>query len=143
MNNMIKSARNNKRLFNIVKKLNLPAGKFAVFGSGLLCARKLKECKDIDIIVYKNIFLEFEKKKDWKKGVSPNGSEYLKNEYIELYYEWKPGKWNENNLIREADIIYGLPFVRLREVLKWKKNYGRENDKKDIELIKNIIRDEI
>lgn len=130
---------NNKKLFDSVKKLNLPSGKFAIFGSGPLCARGLKECKDVDIVVSKNIFREFENKSEWEKGISPNGSEYLKNGNIELYYEWKPGKWDENNLIRKAEIIDGFPFVKLREVLKWKKIYKRKKDTKDIELIKKLI----
>jgi hypothetical protein len=44
------------------------------------------------------------------------------------------------NIIDKAEIIDGLTFVRLEEVLKWKKMMNREKDKKDIEIIENYLR---
>ena len=39
-----------------LKQLNLPQGKFAIFGSGPLGARNLKECRDLDVIATEDIF---------------------------------------------------------------------------------------
>jgi hypothetical protein len=43
-------------------------------------------------------------------------------------------------LINESEIIDDLPFVKLKEVLKWKKMRNKEKDKKDIELIKKFLK---
>ena len=49
--------------------------------------------------------------------------------------KWGSGEWSVQELIRGAEIIDGLPFVRIEEVLKWKRLNGREKDLKDAELI--------
>ena len=59
---------------------------------------------------------------------------------IELLNGWGPGLWNVQNIIDKAEIIDGLTFVRLEEVLKWKKMMNREKDKKDVEIIENYLR---
>jgi len=42
--------------------------------------------------------------------------------------------------IAAADIIYGVPFAPLAEVLKWKKAFGQPKDLVDIELIYQHLR---
>ncbi|MDP2856193.1 MAG: hypothetical protein Q8N90_03725 [bacterium] len=56
-----------------------------------------------------------------------------------MWKGWKPGQWDIKQLIREAEIIDGLPFVKLKYVLKWKKLSGREKDLKDIETIERFL----
>jgi len=43
-------------------------------------------------------------------------------------------------LIDGAEIIDGLPFVKLERVLAWKKLNTREKDLKDIEVIEKFLR---
>jgi len=38
-----------------------------------------------------------------------------------------------------AVIIVGLPFLTLKELLAYKKAFGREKDLKDIKLINNYL----
>ena len=47
---------------------------------------------------------------------------------------------NTKNLLKNADIINGVPFLQLNELLKFKEALGREKDVKDIELINQYIR---
>jgi len=42
-------------------------------------------------------------------------------------------------LIDDAEIIDGLPFVKLEYVVKYKKQDGREKDLKDIETIEKFL----
>lgn len=126
-------------LFTKVKNLGLPAGKYAIFGSGPMVVRGLREGKDVDIIVPKEVFKEYETKPGWQVKKFDDNTNYLDNDGIELWDEWGPGEWDINKLIQEAEIIDGLPFVRLEEVLKWKETNARPKDLEDIKLIKTYL----
>jgi hypothetical protein len=134
--------RHNTRLFDKVKQLNLPKGKYAIFGSGPICTRGLRSCKDIDIIATKDLFDKLRKdSENWTMYKSDLGSDFIvnKSENIEIGSEWKPGKWDIPNLIKTADIIHDLPFVKLDYVLKWKKILKREKDLDDIKIISDYL----
>ncbi|OGE76230.1 MAG: hypothetical protein A3K06_00250 [Candidatus Doudnabacteria bacterium RIFCSPHIGHO2_01_52_17] len=130
---------NNNDLFQRVKELKLPIGKYALFGSAPSGIRGLKDCRDIDIIVTEDLWDEY-KSKGWETRVMPRGSQYLWNDEIELWKDWYPGKWDIKKLIDEAEMIDELPFVKLEHVVKWKRQSGREKDLKDIETIEKFLR---
>jgi len=118
-----------------LEELNLPKNKFAVFGSGSLAIRGLREANDLDIIVKEDLWEELEKKFKVEDQENP----VIKVKNIEIYKSWKPWFDDINELIDKADIIQGLRFVKLDKVLEWKKKMGREKDLKDIKLIKELI----
>lgn len=130
----------NSELFKRVRKLNLPIGKYALFGSAPLGIRNLKNCHDVDIIVREDLFNEYRNKIGWEHGMAPSGTERLFSGDVELFKDWNPGKWDTNELIVSAEIIDSLPFVKLEDVLKWKRLMNREKDVEDIKLIENYIR---
>jgi predicted nucleotidyltransferase len=131
----------NDNLFQRAKDLKLPIGKYVLFGSSPLGARRMRECYDIDILVTGNLWNEY-KNNGWEVRILKNDIEYLWNDEIELYKNWGPGKWNIEQLIKEADIIDGLPFVKLEYVLKWKKLLGRKKDLKDVKLIEKFLKEQ-
>jgi hypothetical protein len=118
-----------------IRKLNLPKGEFSIFGSGPICVRGLKEWADVDLIVTEELFDTLSLNKSWTLKISENGSEMLLKGNIEAWKDWKPGDWDIKKLILESEIIDGLPFVRLDEVVKWKKLRGKKKDLIDISLI--------
>ncbi|KKS44538.1 hypothetical protein A2567_02580 [Candidatus Azambacteria bacterium RIFOXYD1_FULL_42_11] len=130
----------NNDLFQKVKELKLPIGKYALFGSAPLGIRGLKDCHDIDIIVTEDLWNEYQDKENWETKKFNNGTLYLANGGVELWKDWGPGRWDIERLIREAEIIDKLPFVRLEKVLEWKKQNGREKDLRDIETIEKFLR---
>ena len=129
----------NNKLFQRVKELKLPMGKYVLFGSAPLGIRGLKDCHDIDIVVTEDLWNEY-KNKGWKIKIMPHGGQYLKNNEIELWKDWKPGQWDIERLIKEAEIISELPFVKLEYIIEWKKLNGREKDLKDIEVAEQFLR---
>ncbi len=130
---------NNNELFQRVKELGLPIDKYALFGSAPLGVRGFRDCHDIDIIVTEDLWNEY-KSKNWEVRTMPHGSQGLLNGEVELWKDWKPGQWDIEQLIREAEIIDGLPFVKLERVLEWKRLSGRDKDLKDIEIIEKFLR---
>jgi len=127
-------------LFESVRKLNLPIGKFILFGSAPIVVRGLRECRDIDILVTEDVWESYRNKPEWKLKETPKGSEYWSHGDIELWKDWNPPLQNIEKVIKEADIINGLPFGRLEDVVKRKKIRGQEKDLKDIELIEEFWR---
>ena len=137
-----------KKLLQKLKELNLPEGEFAIFGSGPACIRGLREIGDLDIIVTENLFNSLKNKSNINVlgKESSTSSFHLKHSEesnMGFYNPWKPGDWNVacdvNKLIQEADIIEGFPFVKLEEVLKYKKLLKREKDLVDIKLIEDFL----
>ncbi|MBU2037470.1 hypothetical protein KJ866_04730 [Patescibacteria group bacterium] len=117
-----------------LKKLNLPVEKFAIFGSGPLVIRKIRESDDIDIIVKPELWSELVNKYTSLKD------NLIKVGDVEIYKDWLPWIGDINQLIDNADIIEGFRFVKLEYVLEWKKAMWREKDIKDIELIKKYMK---
>lgn len=122
------------RFLDELKNLNLPKDKYAIFGSGPIGIRNLREVNDIDIIVkedlWENLIKEYSLNET--KGCIQIGQ-------IEIFNNWSPWFNNVNKLIDTAEIINELPFVRLDYVMEWKSKLGREKDFKDLSLIKNYI----
>lgn len=132
------------KYLNELKKLNLPKGKYAVFGSGPLAIRGLRENKDIDIMVKSGLWKELKKKyPDRIKKTKDNKAESIHLGNIEIleinYQDWSSFIDDPNKLIDQAEIIQGFPFVKLDHLLECKKIMNREKDWKDIELINNYL----
>jgi hypothetical protein len=132
----------NSDLFQRVKDLQLPAGEYALFGSAPIGIRELKECQDVDIIMTPELLERCIHHPDWKKKTFEEGRCMYENEKlkIDVGASWGPGAWNILQLIKEAEIIDGLPFVRLEHVLAWKKILGREKDLRDVKIIEKFLR---
>jgi hypothetical protein len=124
-----------KELLTELKKLNLPKDQFAIFGGGPMSVRGLKEANDIDIIVKKELWDGLAKKYPY---VKKNNSYLIKiGDDLEIYSDWLP--WfpieDIDMLIDTADVIDGIRYVKLENVIRWKKEYARDKDLKDIKLI--------
>lgn len=108
-----------------------------------MAVRGLRDCHDIDLIVTEEVFNEYKNESGWELKDAENGGEVLVNDGVEIFNDWGPGEWNVKQLIEDSEIIEGLPFVRLIEVLKWKKLLKREKDLKDIEMIEKYFKERL
>lgn len=122
-----------------LKRLNLPVKQYAVFGSGPLAVRGIRDTNDLDIIVKPILWKKLSAIYSPKNSNNNNNKEVIHIGNIEVFKDWKPWFNDINSLINSADIIDNLPFVRLEYVLKWKKIRNMEKDKKDIQLIESFL----
>ena len=124
-----------------IKFLNLPLGKYTVFGSGPMAARGLKEANDIDILVTLDLWNTLSKTMKQEKSKLSNTPflVYNKDNTITFWKDMYPGKWDIDKLIKTSDIIDGVPFVKLTEVYRWKKMMNRDKDKNDMLLIEKYL----
>jgi len=132
----------NNALFQKVKELKLPENKYALFGSAPMGIRGLKECSDIDLVVTEDLWQEFKNKQGWEYKITENSVEYIQNSdsNIEIWHDWRPWYQDVMPFIDNSEIIDNLPFVRLEYVLEWKRQFGREKDLKDVEIIEEFLR---
>lgn len=128
-------------IFEKVKTLNLPVGQFVVFGSGPLTAHGIRESRDIDLLVTSSLYKEL-KHAGWEEKEWPSGGCYLVKDEIEADDSWHYGDYNPapSEVIAKAEIVEGVPFAPLTEVLKWKQAYGRPKDLDDIRLIEDYLK---
>jgi len=121
-----------------VKRLTLPQGSFAIFGSGPMAVRGMRTADDIDILVKHELWKTLCEK--YSHCVRPDGL-CITMDGIEIADTW-PGIDDNmiDNMIDTADILSGLPFVQLRHVLAYKKHMNRDKDKADIALITQYLK---
>ena len=132
-----------KKLFEKLRRLKLPRGEYAIFGSAPLCVRGLREVGDLDVIVTEGLFDEYKQNPDWTFKEFKRGDRIVtmlefNSEKIELYKNWGPGEWDIRQLIKESEIIDDLPFVKVAYVIEWKRISGREKDLRDIEQFEKL-----
>lgn len=124
-----------------LKSLDLPTNDFAVFASGPMYIHGIKELgHDLDLIARgsaweKALTLGSVENKHMGNGQVIN----LFDGAIEIFDSWTSADWDINKLIDEADLIDGIRWVRLEEVLKWKKQMNRPKDADHIRLIEEYL----
>ena len=117
-----------------LRKLNLIIGKYAVFGSGTLAIKGLRDNRDLDLIVKDDLWDELIK----KYQVNSVGAIKIGN--IEIWKEVGVGpQCDLTGFIFRAEMIEGLPYVNLTDLMGWKKLKGREKDIQDVKLIEDFL----
>ena len=126
-----------ERLLEELKKLNLPKDKYIIFGSGPMAIRGIRDSEDIDVLVTKALFEELLIK--FPQDISNHPLGMMSIGDIEIGSSWQGNKSMTNKIIGDAEFIQGFPFARLGRVIKWKKDMGREKDKRDLKLIEEYL----
>ncbi|PIZ95768.1 MAG: hypothetical protein COX80_03490 [Candidatus Magasanikbacteria bacterium CG_4_10_14_0_2_um_filter_33_14] len=124
-----------KKLLEELKKLNLPVEQYAIFGSGPMAIRSIRESSDLDIVVLDELWQKFVSKYSTKEG----NESIIQVGNIEICKDILPWLDDTEEMIKRSDIIEGLPFLTLEDTINFKTKLGREKDKKDIELIKEYL----
>lgn len=119
-----------QRRLDALKALGLPNDQYAVFGSGPLAIRGLREAQDIDLVVREPL---------WSRLCArhpPSGENGVAlSEDIEAFNDWPWCTQSPEELIRQADLYEGIRFVRLDDVIAYKQRRARPKDLADIALI--------
>lgn len=131
-------------IFAEVKRLNLPIGQYVVFGSGPLMAHGIRDTTDVDLFVTPTLYQTL-KADGWdeKELNNPPGGVCLFRGTYEADDTWHYGDYDPTpeEIIGIADMIQGVPFAPLVEVLKWKQAFGRPKDVADVGLIEQYLND--
>ncbi len=127
-------------IFQKVKSLNLPPGKYVVVAGSALEGYGIRKNNDIDITVTKDVY-ENLKGKGWEESVRPDGNTGLVKDKYEIGVGFSYGEYQvpAEDLIKTAKVINGIPFVGLAEIVNFKKARNSEKDKEDIKLIEQYL----
>lgn len=127
-------------LFKEIKNLGFSADKYVIVGGASMMARGIKKTADIDIVATPDLF-EYCAQNGWEKHIKPNGGFGLHKGPVEIYIDVNCGNFNPTfeELKRRSQIINGAPFCSIDDVLRYKKEYNREKDIKDIKLINDYL----
>lgn len=135
----------NNDLFRKLDSLDLDPSQYVIMGSGIMFAlgiRQLTDLDDIDILVTESGWEKVKSLAEIHHDDEWNCDHlYLFDEKIEIYNGWGPSKYIPENLIAESLKIGRYNFASLEDVIKWKKELGRDKDYKHIAMIMNFLRD--
>lgn len=130
------------QLLKELKKFNLPDGEYAIFGSGPMAVREIRESDDLDVAVLDYLYKELLQIFPEKTKIGKGGKEikYIEVNDIEIAPASEALYDEPEQTIKRAELIEGCRFLRLEDLIAWKEKLGREKDFKDIELIKNWLK---
>ena len=129
-------------IFSEIKKLKFPVEQYVIFGGAAIAARGIRETHDVDVLVTPELLEECKKNPEWKihPRLDPGEPPGLDNGIIEIYPTIGGGiRSNFKELRNDADIINGIPFCNLKDVVRIKRAYGREKDLRDIASIEDYL----
>lgn len=138
--------KSNQEKFSALRRFQLPIDQYAIIGSGPLGIRNLKAIGDIDIIVTPKLWATLAER---YAITDENGVRkiVLLEGVVEAFGDGSfytaaadPHAPTMASRIKDAEIIDGLPFDSIENVLYYKCKDTREKDLKDILLIEQWMR---
>ena len=129
------------RLIRRLRDFNLNPDEFVIFGSGPLLAHGLRDdVPDLDVVACGEA---------WRR-VSASGfpaTGDITGDRVWTFWDgriqfssrWISEEWDTRSLIDHAEVIEGLRFASLSEVLKYKKALGRPKDSSDIRKLVDLL----
>lgn len=114
---------------------------FVLFGSAPLLAYGLREdIRDLDVVARGHAWQRVSARGIRGVGaVSGDPVAQFWGGRIQFSHGWISPAWNPDELIDSADVIEGLRFARLTDVLAYKQILRRPNDIVDIQRILTIV----
>ncbi len=124
-----------------VRDINLDAGHYAIFGSGPLLVRGIiATVNDVDILARGPAWDTARTKGELvtlpEHGVTVAS---LDNRLVTIGTEWAIGDVDVDDALDSADIISGLPWVRLDLVAEYKRLAARPKDIEHLRLLQRWL----
>ena len=128
-------------LFDYLRSLDLPTSQFAIFGSGPLIVRGyIKGVNDLDVICRADAWslacvsgkVSYDERYNTSLASHCNGR-------VTFGTAWGIGNFDVDELIDTADIIDGLPFVKLEHVVAYKRIRSSPKDQLHLEQYREAI----
>jgi hypothetical protein len=130
--------KNQQKIYELIdelRTLRLPVDEFAVFGSGPMAIRGLKEPGDLDIIVTNRLWTTLLVD---HQIIDRETYHLIQIENIDFFEDTYPER-DIDRLICTADVIDDIRYVSLDEILSWKRQRNLDKDKIDIQLIESYL----
>lgn len=121
--------------------LGLPAEDYVIFGSGPLLAHGIRtELGDLDLVARGAAWQRAERTGTPCRGAVTGGPGYqFDGGRITVFPNWISPDWDTDDLIDRAEVVDGLRFARLQDVLAYKRQLRRPKDVVDIRTIMRFV----
>ena len=94
-------------LLKKLRELDLPSGQYAIYGSGPMAVRGLRDACDLDIMVKDRLYEKLRKKhKEVKPGCIKIGND------IEIFSSFNALINNPDEVIKRAETFQGFKFIK-------------------------------
>lgn len=127
----------NHPLIRRLRSLDLKTDEYVVFGSGPMLAHGLvREIKDLDVVARGSALQTA--RAIGKPGFGAVDRAPLWSIFdgeIEVFGSWLAPHWDVDDLIARAELVEGIPFAPLRDVLRYKQLLRRRRDIPDIRIL--------
>jgi hypothetical protein len=127
----------NHPLIRRLRSIDLDSDEYVVFGSGPMLAHGLVQTvKDLDVVA-RGSALQVARAIG-RPGFGAVDSAPLWSLFdgeIEVFGGWLAPHWDVDDLIARAELIEGIPFAPLQDVLRYKQLLRRRQDIPDIRLL--------
>jgi hypothetical protein len=131
-----------RRLVKLVTDLDLDRSDFVIFGSGPLLAHGLRQgVRDLDVVARGNTWRRVSEHGIRDTGaISGSPMALFWGGLIQFSLEWISQDWDTDDLITRSELIQGLPFAQLTDVLAYKQKLDRPKDRRDINVLLDLLR---
>jgi hypothetical protein len=129
------------KYLNELDELRIPRNKILICGSATLALYGLRDNKDLDVAVSKDMFKKLEKDKRFKRIFAGSGSKVLNYKNVDIHRNNWPFKNTVEDELKKSLIIDGYHFYSIYRLLEWKKKVNRDKDQKDARMISKFIKD--
>ncbi len=130
-----------KKLLDEFRKMKLPDKEYIVYGSGPLGVRKIREVRDLDVFAIDDLYKKLKEK--YPQNINSREKKIEIGEieiYSPLRWDWKDSVGDLKDVIGRGELIDGIRFICLKDLMICKKEMGRQKDFEDIKLIENYLK---
>jgi hypothetical protein len=131
-----------KVVTDTIKKLDFPAASYPVFSGAVLAVHGIRSAADIDIVAQPDLFLNLKQSGEWKLTTRyEDDTEFLQRDSFEIASKlaWSKYPVTLTEAKEHEDMIDGVPFMSLEDVIQFKQAMGQDKDTEDIALIKKYV----
>lgn len=121
-------------LIQCLRAFGLDPDDFVVFGSAPLLAHGLREeVSDLDVVVRGGLWHRLSRHGAPASGnITGDPVRSFCGGRIQFSQRWISAEWDTDDLIARADVIDGIRFAPLADVLAYKRSLNRSKDRADI-----------
>lgn len=119
----------------MIKELRIASDSYVVVGGAVLGLLHLRDTHNVDLVVSRDVYYHFARKRHWREVVLTGGKRILVHEQYTLMKSWMGSSLA--SLQRDSRKIEGLPAVSLERLIEAKRTLARRTDLADIQLLLN------
>ncbi len=122
----------------MIRDLKIASDSYIVVGGAVLDMMHLRDTPNVDLVVSREVYDRFARKKHWREVTLTSGKRILVHEQYNLLKSWMGNSLTA--LQRDMQTIDGIPVVSTDRLIAAKRKMARRKDLADLELLRGHIK---